>query len=39
VIISAFGPTLKVYADAYPVVDDQDNEVLPVALLKKPVKQ
>lgn len=29
VIISAFGPTLRVYADAYPVVDDQDEKVPP----------
>jgi len=29
VIISAFGPTLRVFADAYPVVDDEDNEVPP----------
>jgi adenine-specific DNA methylase len=29
VIISAFGPTLRVYADAYPVVNDQDEEVPP----------
>lgn len=29
VIISAFGPTLRVFADSYPVVDDQDNKVLP----------
>ncbi|WP_080507147.1 MULTISPECIES: DUF1156 domain-containing protein [Halorubrum] len=29
VIISAFGPTLRVFADAYPVVDDQDEEVPP----------
>jgi hypothetical protein len=29
VIISAFGPTLGVYADRYPVVDDEGNEVRP----------
>jgi putative DNA methylase len=29
VIISAFGPTLRVFADAYPVVDDQDEKVPP----------
>jgi adenine-specific DNA methylase len=29
VIISAFGPTLRVYADAYPVVNDQDEGVPP----------
>ncbi|PAU77011.1 hypothetical protein CK500_16600 [Halorubrum salipaludis] len=29
VIISAFGPTLRVFADAYPVVDDEDEEVPP----------
>ena len=29
VIISAFGPTLRVFADAYPVVDDEDKEVKP----------
>ena len=29
IIISAFGPTLRVFADAYPVVDDQDEEVPP----------
>lgn len=35
VIISAFGPTLKVYADAYPVVDDQDEEVPPRRALEE----
>jgi adenine-specific DNA methylase len=35
VIISAFGPTLKVYADAYPVVDEQDNEVPPRRALEE----
>jgi hypothetical protein len=29
IIISAFGPTLRVFADAYPVVNDQDEEVPP----------
>ena len=29
VIISAFGPTLGVYANRYPVVDDEGNEVRP----------
>jgi len=29
VIISAFGPTLGVYADSYPVVDDEGKEVRP----------
>jgi len=29
IIISAFGPTLRVFANAYPVVDDEDNEVPP----------
>lgn len=35
VIISAFGPTLKVYADAYPVVDNQDQEVPPRRALEE----
>jgi adenine-specific DNA methylase len=35
VIISAFGPTLKIYADAYPVVDDQDQEVPPRRALEE----
>lgn len=35
VIISAFGPTLKVYADAYPVVDDQDKEIPPRRALEE----
>jgi len=35
VIISAFGPTLKVYADAYPVVDDQDQEIPPRRALEE----
>ena len=35
VIISAFGPTLRVFADAYPVVDDEDNEVPPRRALEE----
>lgn len=35
VIISAFGPTLRVYADAYPVVNDQDEEVPPRRALEE----
>jgi adenine-specific DNA methylase len=35
VIISAFGPTLQVYADAYPVVDNQDQEVPPRRALEE----
>lgn len=35
VIISAFGPTLRVFADAYPVVDDEDNEVKPRRALEE----
>lgn len=35
VIISAFGPTLRVFADAYPVVDDQDNKVPPRRALEE----
>jgi adenine-specific DNA methylase len=35
VIISAFGPTLKVYADAYPVVDDTDQDVPPRRALEE----
>jgi adenine-specific DNA methylase len=35
VIISAFGPTLRVFADAYPVVDDEDNEVQPRRALEE----
>ncbi|AXG11981.1 DUF1156 domain-containing protein [Haloplanus rubicundus] len=35
VIISAFGPTLRVFADAYPVVDDEDNEVPPRRALEQ----
>jgi adenine-specific DNA methylase len=35
VIISAFGPTLRVFADAYPVVDDEDNEVAPRKALEE----
>lgn len=29
IIISAFGPTLRVFADAHPVVDNEDNNVPP----------
>ncbi len=35
VIISAFGPTLRVFADAYPVVDNEDNEVPPRRALEE----
>lgn len=35
VIISAFGPTLRVFAEAYPVVDDEDNEVKPRRALEE----
>ncbi|MEF8824762.1 MAG: DUF1156 domain-containing protein [Halapricum sp.] len=35
VIISAFGPTLRVFADAYPVVDDEDNPVPPRRALEE----
>lgn len=35
VIISAFGPTLRVFADAYPVVDDEDDEVPPRRALEE----
>ncbi len=35
VIISAFGPTLRVFADAYPVVDDEDEEVAPRKALEE----
>jgi adenine-specific DNA methylase len=35
VIISTFGPTLRVFADAYPVVDDEDNEVPPRRALEE----
>ncbi|WP_396613976.1 DUF1156 domain-containing protein (plasmid) [Haloferax sp. S1W] len=35
VIISAFGPTLRVFADAYPVVDDEDNKVKPRRALEE----
>jgi len=35
IIISAFGPTLRVFADAYPVVDDEDNEVKPRRALEE----
>ncbi|WP_083867345.1 DUF1156 domain-containing protein [Natrialba taiwanensis] len=35
IIISAFGPTLRVFTDAYPVVDDEDNEVPPRRALEE----
>ncbi len=35
VIISAFGPTLRVFTNAYPVVDDEDNEVPPRRALEE----
>jgi adenine-specific DNA methylase len=35
IIISAFGPTLRVFADSHPVVDDEDNEVLPRRALEE----
>lgn len=35
IIISAFGPTLRVFSDAYPVVDDQDNEIRPREALEE----
>jgi adenine-specific DNA methylase len=35
IIISAFGPTLRVFADAYPVVDDEDKEVKPRRALEE----
>ena len=35
IIISAFGPTLRVFADASPVVDDEDNEVRPSRALEE----
>ena len=35
IIISAFGPTLRVFADAFPVVDDEDNEVKPRRALEE----
>lgn len=35
IIISAFGSTLRVYSDAYPVVDDEDNEVPPRRALEE----
>lgn len=35
VIVSAFGPTLRVYADSYPVVDDRGEEVRPREALKE----
>jgi adenine-specific DNA methylase len=35
VIISAFGPTLRVFANSYPVVDDEDNKVPPRRALEE----
>lgn len=35
IIISAFGPTLRVFAEAYPVVDDQDEPVPPRRALEE----
>jgi adenine-specific DNA methylase len=35
VIIAAFGPTLRVFADSYPVVDDEDNEISPRKALEE----
>ncbi len=35
IIISAFGPTLRVFADAYPVVDDTGDEVPPKRALEE----
>ncbi|WP_332900394.1 DUF1156 domain-containing protein [Haladaptatus sp. CMSO5] len=35
VIISAFGPTLRVFANAYPVVDDEDKRVPPRRALEE----
>ncbi|WP_254862274.1 DUF1156 domain-containing protein [Halovivax gelatinilyticus] len=35
VIISAFGPTLRTFAESYPVVDDEDNEVQPRRALEE----
>ncbi len=35
IIISAFGPTLRVFANSYPVVDDEDHEVLPRRALEE----
>ncbi|POG53811.1 DUF1156 domain-containing protein [Haloferax marisrubri] len=35
VIISAFGPTLRVFADSYPVVDPQGNEIKPRKALEE----
>lgn len=35
VIMSAFGPTLRVYTTAYPVVDDQDQDVPPRRALEE----
>jgi len=35
IIISAFGPTLRVFANAYPVVDNEDNKVPPRRALEE----
>jgi len=35
IIIAAFGPTLRVFADSYPVVDDEDEEVSPRKALEE----
>jgi adenine-specific DNA methylase len=35
IIISAFGPTLRVFAEAHPVVDNDDNEVPPRRALEE----
>jgi len=35
IIISAFGPTLRVFANSYPVVDDEDNNVPPRRALEE----
>ncbi len=35
IIISAFGPTLRVFADSYPVVDDEDKTVAPRQALEE----
>jgi Adenine-specific DNA methylase containing a Zn-ribbon len=35
IIISAFGPTLRVFAESYPVVDDQDEDVPPRQALEE----
>jgi adenine-specific DNA methylase len=35
IIISAFGPTLRVFANSYPVVDDEDSEIPPRRALEE----